>query len=47
MTNNKDIIETATVTEAVKSTSTKGFWANLIDIPVNGIKSFVHIFYDF
>ncbi|MFA5651804.1 MAG: PKD domain-containing protein [Candidatus Paceibacterota bacterium] len=45
--NRKDMIQTASVMEAVNSSSTKGFWAKIIDIPVKSIKSFVRTFYDF
>jgi hypothetical protein len=29
------------------SSSTKSFWSKLVDIPASGIKSFIHIFYNF
>ena len=43
----ENINQTATVLDSVNSPPSKGFWSKLIDIPVNGIKSFVHIFYNF
>ncbi len=43
----KGITESASVLESVNSSSTKSFWAKLIDIPVKGVKSFVRMFYDF
>ena len=42
-----NIQETATVAEAVTSSSTKSFWTKLIDIPIKGLKAFAHIFYNF
>lgn len=45
--NNEGIIQIASVMNAVISTSTSNFWANLIDIPIKSIKSLIHIFYDF
>lgn len=41
-----DIIQTASVLEAVSSSSSS-FWSKLIDVPVESIKSFAHIFYNF
>lgn len=41
------VIQTASVIEAPIATSSKGFWASVLDIPVNSVKSFAHIFYDF
>jgi len=46
-TSKNNINEVATVSEAISSSSTKGFWSKLIDIPIKGIKSFVGIFYNF
>jgi hypothetical protein len=45
--NTENISQVASVVEAVSSSSARSFWAKLIDIPVNGIKSFARIFYDF
>ena len=44
---NNDIVQTASALQSVDSTSSKSFWSKLIDIPIDGIKSFVRIFYDF
>lgn len=42
----ENIPEEAAVSTAINS-ETRGFWAKLIDIPVNGVKSFAHLFYNF
>ncbi len=47
LSTNDNLQETATVAEAVTSSSTKSFWTKLIDIPINGMKAFAHIFYNF
>ncbi len=41
------IIQAATVLESTNPLPSKGFWANVIGIPVRGVKSLAHIFYDF
>jgi hypothetical protein len=45
--NEEDVMQLASVAMAGNSSSTKGFWTKLIAIPVNGIKSIIHIFYNF
>ncbi len=44
---NKNTVPTAFVESSADSSSTKNFLAKLFDIPVKGIKSIAHIFYDF
>ncbi len=39
--------EVATVAEAITSSSTKSFWAKMIEAPINGLKAFARIFYNF
>ena len=42
-----DVDQTASVLDSVNSSSTSGFWSKLINVPVNGVKSLVHMFYNF
>ena len=41
------IVQTASVMNSAVSSSTKGFWSKLIDIPSNTVKTIAHMFYDF
>jgi len=47
LSDNKDIIQTASVIDSISSSSTRGFWSKLLDIPIKSVKSFAHVFYDF
>lgn len=47
-TSNEDIIiQTASALDSIDSSSTKSFWSRAINIPVQGIKSLIRMFYDF
>ncbi len=43
----KNVSQTATILESIKSTTTPSFWLNVINFPINGAKSFAHLFYNF
>lgn len=45
-TNTQNIVQTAAVYESI-NTSTTTTWSKMISVPVNSIKSFLHMFYDF
>ena len=47
ITDKSDTIKTADVLDSVNSSSTNGFWYRFINFPINGVKSFAHMFYDF
>ncbi|MFH1455122.1 MAG: PKD domain-containing protein [bacterium] len=47
LSDNEVVAQTALVLDSVNSSSSKNFWSKLIDIPVNSIKTFAHMFYNF
>ena len=45
--NNTDIIQTASVLDTVASSSKESIWSKIINTPINAIKSFTRMFYNF
>ena len=43
----KKVQDVAVIDEVVNSTTTVGFWKNMINLPSSGIKSIIKVFYDF
>ncbi len=45
--NSQNLTQVASALDSTSFSSNKGFWSKLINVPVNGVKSFLRIFYDF